>query len=127
DVRMSGFQSDPVPQVYLSYLNTTQPNMLLSVRPRPGVSNVFPFVRNAIRSADPDQPVFHVKSMEQVLYDSIAGPRLLAALSGIFAFVGVALVSTGLYGAISYLVARRVPEIAIRMALGARAPDVLKL
>jgi len=122
-----GQRNAPAPQVYLSYRNTSEPNMRLAVRAQPAAADIFPAVREAVRAADPDQPVFNVLSMDQLLYTSVAGPRLLAVLSGIFAFLGIALVTTGLYGAISYLVARRVPEIAIRMALGAHRWDVLKL
>lgn len=126
DFRVRGFSEVPIPQVYLSYRTTTEPNMLMLVRSH-GTADIFPAVREAVRAADPEQPVFNVRSMERLLYESVAGPRLLAVLSGIFAVLGISLVTTGLYGAISYLVARRIPEIAIRMALGAHRWDVLKL
>src|SRR6185369_1484449 len=103
DVRVRGFGAS-VPQVYLSYRYTSEPNMLLTVRSQPRTAGVFPIVREAVRAADPNQPVFNVRSMDQVLYESVSGPRMLAVLSAIFAFLGISLVTTGLYGAISYVV-----------------------
>jgi putative ABC transport system permease protein len=127
DVKLSATQLSSVPQIYVPYLQAYEPNMTLVVRSQSGASDIFPSVRQAIRSVYPNQPVFHVMAMEQVLHDSVATPRLLAILAGILALLSVTIAASGLYGAISYLVARRIPEIAIRIALGAARRDVLRL
>jgi putative ABC transport system permease protein len=127
DVRLSATQMSSAVQIYVPYLQAYQPDVSLVVRAQSGGIDILPGIRQAIGSVYPNQPIFHVMPMEQVLRDSVAGPRFLAMLAGIMALLSMTIAASGLYGAISYLVARRVPEIAIRMALGAEKSDVLRL
>ena len=84
-------------------------------------------VRNAIWSIDRDLPIAKVRTMTQVLAESVAQPRLYMTLLIIFAAIALTLASIGLYGVVSYSVAQRGHEIGLRMALGAQRSNILRL
>jgi putative ABC transport system permease protein len=84
-------------------------------------------VRSQIRALDPNIPVANIRPMTEVVATSLATPRLTGFLMGTFAAIALTLAAVGIYGVLSYLVARRTHEIGIRLAVGADRSQVLML
>jgi putative ABC transport system permease protein len=97
------------------------------VRTRSNPQRVVAAVRSQVWAVDHDVPIGKIETMESAIYDSIGGPRLVMRLLAAFANLALILGAMSLYGIVSYSVSRRVREIGLRMALGARRSDVLGL
>jgi putative ABC transport system permease protein len=80
-----------------------------------------------IRTVDPQVPIGRVRSMDDVLHASLQIQRFVMTLLSIFAALALVLASVGVYGLMSYVVAQRTHEIGVRMAIGARSADVMRL
>jgi len=126
-VRHRGLEGESRVQYYVPHSQTQNAFMSLVVRATVDPTSLTGAVRGAIGGLDKDMPVFRVKTMDQFVSDSMAQRRFAMALLGIFAAVAMALACVGLYGVLSYSITQRLHEIGIRMALGARAADVLWL
>jgi putative ABC transport system permease protein len=83
-------------------------------------------IKHEIQSLYKDQPVYDIQTMEEVIARSASTRRFAMTLLGVFAGLAMALASVGVYGVISYSVAQRTHEFGVRIAMGARARDVLK-
>jgi putative ABC transport system permease protein len=126
-LRHEGLDRDPRPQVYWPYRQRTQDRMAMVMKTKADPSALTAAVRAAIREVDPDQPVYDVRPMTDVLERTLHGRRLNTVLVGAFALMALGLAGAGLYAVVSYLTARRRREFGIRVAVGAKAADVLAL
>jgi len=124
DVRIRGQAS---PAYFLSALQGGLGSMHLLVRTLADPEPLEGVISREIWASYPDQPVSHVMTMSKTISESVGDERLRSILLIVFASIGFALALVGVYGVISYSVARRVQEIGIRMALGASPPEVLRM
>ncbi len=127
NVRDSFDQRKYVPQTYEPYLQNPSSVMTLVVRTKSDPGAFATMLRRAVWDVDKNQPITAVQSMNQVMAQSGAGMRVVNILMGTFATLGLALAAVGVFGVMAHTVAQRIHEIGIRMALGARTSDVLRM
>jgi putative ABC transport system permease protein len=124
-VKQFQLSEDPLDQAYLSYLQRPLIFTEAVVRTAGDPTAAAGAIRAAIWRVDRDQPVWRVRTMNAVLDDARGGPRLIVSLMTAFALLSLVLAAVGIYGVMSYTVARRTHEVGIRIALGAARGQVL--
>jgi putative ABC transport system permease protein len=127
DVRQNWWNPTERPTIYEPFLQAPQRAMVFLLRASSNPANQVSAIRDVVRQIDAQVAIRGVSTMDAEIADSIAIVRIMGVLMGVFGCAALALSAVGVYGVLAESVARRTPEIGIRLALGAEPRDVMKL
>jgi predicted permease len=127
DARTESLADAGIPQMYLDIYQRPSKFLALYLRGQMDPATIAAQVRTQVQAVDPNLPVFHAETLDDVLSSSLAVRRFSMEMVALFAGTALLLAGLGIYGTISFLVNEQSREIAIRLALGAQRRDILKM
>ena len=127
NAKYAQIRQNPPQTVYVAYMQGNERSMAVAVRTTDDPVSFVEPVRKAIREIDPNLPIYEVRTQQERIATSMEQERVFAGLLLSGGIVSLILACIGIYGTLTYLVNRRISDIGLRMALGARARDVIRL
>jgi len=127
NVRGAGFRDDDYPEINVPFWQSPWPQTSMVVRTEGNPKSLIKSIAAAVNSVDPDLPLAGVKTVDEIVNESLAIDRFSVVLFSSFGILGLLLAAVGIYGVMSFGVAQRTQEFGVRMALGARRSRVIRL